>query len=671
MEPTLLEAALAYAERGWPVFPCRADKTPYTDKGVLDATTDRAKIRKWWQRWPKANIAMNAGEAGLMVLDLDPGHDLAQLQEAVGPLPKTALEQSTPRGGRHLFYAIGQGEVVSPSSSKLAPHVDVRSFNSYVLLAPSRTKDGVYSWLGQGKPSYRTDEMVRLTNSAREKHEDRDKWIIEPDLPENVAAAIAWLALDAKPAIEGQGGDHMMYATAAMLKSYGISEAMAFDLIWEHYNPRCQPPWGEDQIEHLEAKIENGYAYNTSPPGNMTASYKEAKARELFKPVRQELPSGSEMRVGRFRFVDRAGMNHIQPPEWLVENLLPAGSYGVMWGRQGTFKSFVALDIALSIASPYGVVRPTWGKVRHGSVVYSLGEGRAGLRKRVAAWEAVHTEGAPVDRFYMVDPVPHAFDDEGLTHFIEGVDQFVPKGENIELLVIDTIGRAMQGLNENSAEDVSKFTRMIERIQRELECAVLCLAHTGKDGSPRGSTVFLADADTGLLLDRDAESKPMFTDISMIKQKDYEEWQAPRRVHVEKVELGDMGTSLAIAQPKPVEVLEGQEIAQAHRAQAESLLRERQEARRGARGPASAVDLDLVDRIACEVLEAAGAQPLNDVDLSIRIHDHPQIENEVTAETIRKKYLKRFKESKAYKMHAYYHVKRPVAAGRWLARAKA
>ena len=139
-----------------------------------------------------------------MVLDLDPGHDKKELDKAVGGLPKTALRASTPRGGEHLYYELYEDEKVSASASKITPHVDVRSFHSYVLLPPSRTKDGVYEWIEQGKPAYRTDEMLRVANIRKEKHEDRDNWLIEPDQEENINAAIDWLKNEAEIATMGE-----------------------------------------------------------------------------------------------------------------------------------------------------------------------------------------------------------------------------------------------------------------------------------------------------------------------------------------------------------------------------------------------------------------------------------------------------------------------------------
>ncbi len=62
--PGNLDEALAYAKRGWAVFPLRpSSKFPLIPKdeggrGCLDATTDEQQIRAWWTRQPDANIGL-------------------------------------------------------------------------------------------------------------------------------------------------------------------------------------------------------------------------------------------------------------------------------------------------------------------------------------------------------------------------------------------------------------------------------------------------------------------------------------------------------------------------------------------------------------------------------------------------------------------------------------
>ncbi len=554
MANEMLVAALAYAKRGWAIFPVGSDKKPLTKHGVQDATTNPEKIEEMWARWPHANIALNVGEANMMVLDLDPGHDIKELKANVGsPLPETLLSSGTPRGGRHLYYAIAEDEIVAASASKLAPHVDVRSFHSYVLLPPSRTKDGEYTWISEGKPAFRTDEILRLANAGRDRHRDHDTWIIEADLQENINACPVWLRDKAKVAIDGQGGDQCAYDTAAMCKSFGISEALAFDLMWKHWNPRCLPPWSADEVDHFEQKIENGYSYNTSPPGNVTPAYKTAKSQALFSAVeREELERGNQWTRGHFRGVDRAGMASIKPPAWLFEDFLTAGSYAMIFGPPSTFKTFIALDIALTVAAG-GAIDQTWPKLQDpfigGAVCFVAGEGRSQMLKRVQAWEKVHFGGREVSSFKLVDPVPNITQDPEL--FIALLEDLAPDG--YKLVVIDTAGRAMQGVNENAQEHASAFTRLVEVIQAATGATVLVLHHSGhaEIKRARGSSVFGADVDTMIRVEE--TSQPLVVRLKMLKQKDAQEWREARTIRLIETHLSPKIKSLVAVPASPAE----------------------------------------------------------------------------------------------------------------------
>src|SRR5262245_43748961 len=120
-----MEAALAYAERGWRVFPlhtvdqdgacsCGDDdchspaKHPRTRNGVKDATTDEAVIRRWWSKWATANVGVATGD-GLGVVDVDPRSDgnstLDRLEHLHDDLPRSVVV-STGGGGCHIYLTV-------------------------------------------------------------------------------------------------------------------------------------------------------------------------------------------------------------------------------------------------------------------------------------------------------------------------------------------------------------------------------------------------------------------------------------------------------------------------------------------------------------------------------------------------------------------------------------
>ncbi|GGB26854.1 hypothetical protein GCM10011380_15520 [Sphingomonas metalli] len=170
----MLHAALAYAERGWPVFPCSPrDKTPLVKAdrgadgkpvkgtgGVRRATTDREQIAAWWQRWPEAMIGVAMGENGLFGLDFDPRTDAdtgeewtldrlkGELEAQIGVSLPVSLSARTPSGGVHVYFQQPTvGERIR-NRGNLPQHVDVRGAGGYVIAPPSRMADGrSYRWL--------------------------------------------------------------------------------------------------------------------------------------------------------------------------------------------------------------------------------------------------------------------------------------------------------------------------------------------------------------------------------------------------------------------------------------------------------------------------------------------------------------------------------------------
>lgn len=147
---SLLEHALTYAGRGWPVLPCAPrGKRPLIRGGVHSATTDPETIRRWWSRWPEANIGLACGAvSGLVVIDVDGDQGAASLEaleHSHGPLPAT-LTARTGRGAHHV-YRLPAGAVIGCSTGRLGEGIDIRGDGGYVIAAPSVHPSGtVYRW---------------------------------------------------------------------------------------------------------------------------------------------------------------------------------------------------------------------------------------------------------------------------------------------------------------------------------------------------------------------------------------------------------------------------------------------------------------------------------------------------------------------------------------------
>ena len=173
----MLGAALAYAQRGWLVFPCvPGSKRPATEHGLKDATSEPGQIRRWWEQRPDLNVAIRTGAvSNIVTLDIDPQHggdeSMVRLIEH-GALPRTARSR-TGRGGTHLYFAHPGGLVKNRVG--LWPGIDVRGDGGDVIAPPSLHEEGKrYMWIvAPGKnglatlPEWLVERLRKASTVAR------------------------------------------------------------------------------------------------------------------------------------------------------------------------------------------------------------------------------------------------------------------------------------------------------------------------------------------------------------------------------------------------------------------------------------------------------------------------------------------------------------------------
>lgn len=207
------------------------------------------------------------------------------------------------------------------------------------------------------------------------------------------------------------------------------------------------------------------------------------------------------------------------PVKFLVDSLLTRHGMSVMYGPPGCGKTFLALDIALCVASG----RDFHGMpVQQGSVLYIAGEGVGGIGKRVKAW--IENRGGGIDEnelpFYML-PTAVDFTNAGDVEKLEATIQALEeRAGGFSLVVVDTVARALLGADENSATDIGKFVRTCDVLKQRHNAALLGLHHSGKDGSRgmRGSSALLGAVDTSIQVKKSGAILTVVTE----KQKDAE-----------------------------------------------------------------------------------------------------------------------------------------------------
>jgi hypothetical protein len=163
----LLDIALAAAARGWPVFPCAPQaKIPAIAKsaggnGVLDATTDQARIGAWWAAMPDANVGIATGTPGPDVVDFDTDGDFAPALAAMTQAEIINGQQSfvrTRSGGYHVYFE-GTTQRSTTLRTKTGPWfpVDFKAAGGYVIapgcyVAADDKPGGYYEVITEGSP---------------------------------------------------------------------------------------------------------------------------------------------------------------------------------------------------------------------------------------------------------------------------------------------------------------------------------------------------------------------------------------------------------------------------------------------------------------------------------------------------------------------------------------
>ena len=218
------------------------------------------------------------------------------------------------------------------------------------------------------------------------------------------------------------------------------------------------------------------------------------------------------------------------PIQWLIKHHIQRHALIMIHGPSGGGKTFVVLDMCLSIAT--GNAEWFGHKVRQGSVVYLAGEGHHGLRGRIAAWKQ-HNKADSIP-MWLSKTGTDLNTLEGLTKARTAI-QALPQPP--ALIVVDTLHRFLQG-DENSAQDAKTMLDACGYLMDEFACSVVLVHHTGVSDEAqhraRGSSAWRGALDIELSVKPGRDDLPM--ELVQRKSKDAEIAE-PMYCELETVEI--------------------------------------------------------------------------------------------------------------------------------------
>lgn len=249
--------------------------------------------------------------------------------------------------------------------------------------------------------------------------------------------------------------------------------------------------------------------------------------------------------------VQRASLLSTAGPQihWLIEGLWADQAVGILGGEPKCCKSFLALDVAVSVASGAACLRQfpvrRTGKV----LLFPAEDSLAVVRQRlegIASAAGVSFPALPVE--VITAPslrLDTAVDRQRLSDTVQNLQPI--------LLILDPLIR-LHRLDENDASQIAALLSYLRQLQRQFQLAVLLVHHARKDAHSsrpgqalRGSSELHGWGDSNLYLRRKGSQLTLST----------EHRAAPSQDHI-PLELTQTGSAVALT------VLEGQPASESN-----------------------------------------------------------------------------------------------------------
>lgn len=277
----------------------------------------------------------------------------------------------------------------------------------------------------------------------------------------DIANAKHFLIEDAPPAIEGEHGNNTTFSVACAVRDYGISEDSTLELMTDHYNERCEPPWEADDLAKI---VHNAFRYSQNAPGV------RSMANDFNEPVTSKGKKKTDLNIP------------MKPVSWLWDDTIVNGALTLLAGAQGEGKSQIACAFAAAITKmgkwPDGAPAP------RGSVVFLSAEDSPthALAPRL---EAV---GADRSKCHLQPSMIVTKDGKKLLNIrddLKAISALVENIGDVRLLIVDPITAYIGGRDTTDSYRISDVRSTLTPLAEWAEqrgIAVIMITHFNKQG---------------------------------------------------------------------------------------------------------------------------------------------------------------------------------------------
>ena len=192
---------------------------------------------------------------------------------------------------------------------------------------------------------------------------------------------------------------------------------------------------------------------------------------DRFPPMESYAPAQAAAKP--FRFVAVGDLEY-HPPEFLVDDLIETDTLGLIFGDPGCGKSFMAVDLALCVASGADF---HGHRVKQGAVFYIAGEGHNGLVRRFHAWARHRGQALAAVPMFKSERAAQFLDGASAQAVARSVTDLAAQHGAPALIVVDTLARNFGAGDENSTQEMGAFVAAMDDLRANWPGSVILIVH--------------------------------------------------------------------------------------------------------------------------------------------------------------------------------------------------